>query len=87
METEVIALSISSLDLLYFVLSICAIVLTIFLSILIYRAIKLLRNLNQIWDLVENALEVANVLMMKPIQFLDILIEYLRKILLTWKKK
>lgn len=81
MEPQVLTFSIWSLDLLYFVLSICAIVLTVFLSILIFRVIKLLKNLNQIWDLIERILEVWNTLMMKPIQFLDILIEYLWRVL------
>lgn len=50
----------SSKDLLFFVLSICAVWLTVFLCWLLYQAIRFLKNANEIVETVTHKLEMIN---------------------------
>lgn len=69
------------LDLLYLCLSMLAIALTILLSITLIRLIKLLWHIENITKTVSTLLGLANSFMIKPVQILTMLLDYVWKAL------
>lgn len=78
-------MDIDFLNILYLVLSVCAVVLTIFLTIFLIRWIKFIWNLNKIALAMNSMIDMANAFILKPLQVLEFIIEYLWKFL--WDKK
>ncbi|MCD5382505.1 hypothetical protein LR002_00040 [Candidatus Gracilibacteria bacterium] len=74
-------MEIDFLNILYLVLSVCAIVLTIFLSVFLIRGIKLIGNLNKIIGAMNTMIDMANAFLIKPLQVLEFIIEHLGKFL------
>lgn len=74
-------MEIDFLNILYLVLSVCAIVLTIFLSVFLIRWIKLIWNLNKIIWAMNTMIDMANAFLIKPLQVLEFIIEHLWKFL------
>ena len=84
---EIINLSLTPLDILYTVLSVSAVILTVFLSVLIYRAARFIRNVNRITEALANLVELWNAFMIKPIQLLDYIIDLISGLLERATKK
>ncbi len=87
MWIETWIMDIDFLNILYLVLSVCAIVLTSFLTILLIRWIKLIWNLNKIIWAMNTMIDMANAFLIKPLRILEFLIEFFWKFLWDkWKK-
>ncbi len=69
------------LDLLYLCLSMLAIALTILLSVSLIRLIKLLWHIENITKTISTLLGLANSFMIKPVQILTMVLDYVWKAL------
>jgi len=72
-------MDINFLNILYLVLSVCSIILTIFLTIFLVRWIKLLWNLNKIIWAMNSMIDMANAFLIKPLQIMEFLIDFGKK--------
>ena len=69
------------LDVLYIVLSITLPVLIILISIALYKVIKLLWHIENITKTISSLLEIANAVMIKPVQILTLILDFVWKAL------
>lgn len=76
-----IVFALTYLEILYITLSFCAIFISIFLIVLIKRLITFLWYINTISEKVSNLTELLNTFLIKPIQFLELFIDYIWKMI------
>ena len=69
------------LDLLYLSLSMLVIALTILLSIALYKLIQVIWHVENISKTISTLLDIANSFMIKPVQILSMVLDYVWKTL------